>query len=216
MQALLRPPADPSTALDAGHLAERFGLFMIILLGEIVVSVGGAAIETPGRTSRYWAGLVAGLVLAAALWWAYFTVAAEINEHVLRVSGGNPALAYGLYAAGHIPPAFGLLSVAAGVALSLVDDPPRAVPWLVAGGMALFLAGSRAIVVFGRRRGRLLQPLVLAGTVCLGLLGRWLGASGLLVVAAAWAVGVGALASLQGPAFLRRIIEDPMELFRSR
>jgi len=214
MQALLRPPTDPSAALDAGHLAERFGLLMIILLGEIVVSVGGAAIQAPGRTPQFWSGLVAGLVLAAALWWAYFTVAAEINEYVLRVSGGNPGLAYGLYAGGHIPPAFALLSVAAGVALSLVDHPPRAAPWLVAGGMALFLAGSRVVLIFGRRRGQMLQPLVLAGTVCLGLLGRWIGAPGVLVVAAVWAVGLGALVSRQGPEFLRRVIADPLVLFR--
>ena len=29
-----------------------------------------------------------------------------ISEYVLRASGGNPAMAYGLYAGGHLGPAF--------------------------------------------------------------------------------------------------------------
>jgi len=63
-------------------------------------------------------------VLAAALWWIYFTSAAEIYERLLGLSGGNPTLAYSLYAAGHVPPAFALLLVAAGVNLSLLEPAP--------------------------------------------------------------------------------------------
>lgn len=40
LREAMNPPEDLDQRLDAPHLAERFGLFMIILLGEIVVSVG--------------------------------------------------------------------------------------------------------------------------------------------------------------------------------
>jgi low temperature requirement protein LtrA len=33
-------PTDPADRLDPHHFAERFGLFLIILLGEVVVSAG--------------------------------------------------------------------------------------------------------------------------------------------------------------------------------
>jgi len=39
----------------------------------------------------------------------------RIYERAAGLSGGNPTLAYSLYAAGHVPPAFALLLVAAPV-----------------------------------------------------------------------------------------------------
>jgi hypothetical protein len=94
--AMFKPPADPASRVDAAHLSECFGLMMMILLGEVVVAVAASAAGVPVHGSRYWLGLLAGLVLAAALWWIYFTAAAPISEYVLRASGGNPAMAYGL------------------------------------------------------------------------------------------------------------------------
>src|SRR6185369_8792081 len=76
VQSMMAAPADPELAVNAPHLAERFGLFMIILLGEIVISVGTAAIVVEHRGVSYWLGLTFGLILAAALWWIYFTSAA--------------------------------------------------------------------------------------------------------------------------------------------
>ena len=38
-------PDDPTEALDAHHFAERFGLFLIILLGEVVVEAGQASVD---------------------------------------------------------------------------------------------------------------------------------------------------------------------------
>ncbi len=72
-----------------------------------MITVGGAVLERPSDDAGYWLVLVGGLVLAGALWWIYFTSAAEIYERLLGLSGGNPAFAYSLYAGGHVPPAFG-------------------------------------------------------------------------------------------------------------
>jgi low temperature requirement protein LtrA len=185
----LRPPSDPTRAVDAGHLAERFGLFMIILLGEIVITVGRSALDQEERGMAYWLGLCGGLVLAGGLWWIYFTSAADINERLLTASGGNPLLANTLYAGGHLVPAFSLVVVAAGVSLSLHPDAPRAASWLVAGGIAAYLAGTRAFSAMARwgyTTGA--RIVVVAATAALGLLGNVVSPHLVVVAAACWVV----------------------------
>ena len=46
-------PADPSAALDPHHFAERFGLFLL-LLGEVVVEAGQAAVDGDVATTAVW------------------------------------------------------------------------------------------------------------------------------------------------------------------
>jgi low temperature requirement protein LtrA len=215
-KAMLQPPSDPSHAVDAAHLAERFGLMMIILLGEIVVAVGASAVEVPERGWTYWIGLLGGLVLAAALWWIYFDAAAPISEYVLKASGGNPAMAYGLYAGGHLSPAFALLAVAAGVSLALHGEAADAAPWLVTGGVAAYLAGSRALVTPAQVRfGRLLRLLILAATVALALLAQLISAAGVVLVVAVWAAAIGAFVSWRLPQRMAQVTSDPLSYLRS-
>ncbi|MDQ2706162.1 MAG: low temperature requirement protein A [Actinomycetota bacterium] len=60
----------PHRAYDAGHIAERYGLFTLIVLGEsVVVTVSG--MNTKGNFA---AAVVAvfGFVLAVTIWWVYF------------------------------------------------------------------------------------------------------------------------------------------------
>jgi low temperature requirement protein LtrA len=130
-------PADPREALDPHHFAERFGLFLIILLGEVVVEAGQASVDGHVATAAGWAALVAAMILAAALWWVYFDSAAEINLKVLELSGGSPTMARAIFAVGHMLPAFALLITAAGVGLLLEEDPPRIAYWLACVGVGI-------------------------------------------------------------------------------
>ena len=132
-------PDRPGEALDPHHFAERFGLFLIILLGEVVVEAGQAAVAATSRPGG-WAALVAAMVLAAALWWLYFDSAAEINLKVLELSGGSPTMARAIFAVGHMLPAFALLITAAGVGLLLEEDPPRIAYWLACVGIGIYVA----------------------------------------------------------------------------
>jgi low temperature requirement protein LtrA len=157
-------PADPSEALDAHHFAERFGLFIIILLGEVVVQAGQASAGAHAPTTSGWAALVAAMVLAAGLWWVYFDSAARINLKILDLSGGSPTMAKAIFAVGHMLPAFALLITAAGAGLLLGPDPPRLAYWLACIGVGIYLAGTR---VFMRSRGRadhVLRLVVLIAT----------------------------------------------------
>jgi low temperature requirement protein LtrA len=212
---LLTPPRQQNRAVDSAHLSERFGLFMILLLGELVITVGGAVLERPSDDLGYWLVLVSGLVLAGALWWIYFTSAAEIYERLLGLSGGNPALAYSLYAAGHLPPAFALLMIAAGVNLSLQAPAPTAAAWFVTAGLTIYLIGTRVFAAGPRRWYlALLRVAVLAATVCLALVDRLLPAPGVVAVVAVWAIGAAAMAGRVRHRALDRLGDTPAEFLR--
>jgi low temperature requirement protein LtrA len=213
---LLAPPRDPNLAVDSAHLAERFGLFMILLLGELVITVGTAALERPADDVAYWTALVAGLVMAGALWWLYFSSAARIYERMLDLSGGNPALAYSLYAVGHLFPAFALLLIAAGVNLSLHESPPQAAAWFTTAGLTMYLAGTRVFSMGARPRwySGLARIAVLAATVCLAFLGRVLPAPAVVAVIAAWAVVSTVVAAGIRHRALDRMGGDPVAFLR--
>jgi low temperature requirement protein LtrA len=57
------------------HVAERFGLFTLILLGESILASATAIIAALGDTEHL-AGLIvvaiSGLIVVAAMWWVYF------------------------------------------------------------------------------------------------------------------------------------------------
>ncbi|MEO5919651.1 MAG: low temperature requirement protein A [Pseudolysinimonas sp.] len=58
-----------------GHIAERYGLFVIILLGEgVLAATNGvqAALAASGLTGSLVVVGLAGLVILVALWWIYF------------------------------------------------------------------------------------------------------------------------------------------------
>jgi len=84
-----------STAWHPHHIAERYGLFVIILLGESVLA------STVGVQSSLQAGIsvdlvviaLAGLVLLFALWWLYFSEPA--GEGLERNRGRSFLWGYG-------------------------------------------------------------------------------------------------------------------------
>ncbi len=157
-------PEDPSEALDAHHFAERFGLFLIILLGEVVVEAGQASVNGNATDTAGWAVLVAAMVLAAALWWVYFDSAAAINLKVLELSGGSPTMARAIFAVGHMLPAFALLIIAAGVGLLLEDDPPQIAYWLACVGIGIYLMGTRVFLFSSSRVPGFFRALLLIAT----------------------------------------------------
>jgi low temperature requirement protein LtrA len=64
-----------STSWHAHHIAERYGLFTIILLGESVFAASTgvqAAFEQGGLGASFVTIAVGGLVLLFGLWWLYF------------------------------------------------------------------------------------------------------------------------------------------------
>jgi low temperature requirement protein LtrA len=73
------------TPWHPGHIAERYGEFTIIVLGEVVAAIATAMQEAVGHSGPS-PGLIiaaaAGLLLVFALWWSYFkhSAAEEIQQ----------------------------------------------------------------------------------------------------------------------------------------
>jgi len=157
--------------VSPGHFAERFSLIVIIALGESIVAIG------TGLHGELDAGTIAaallGLVLAFALWWAYFDVVALAAERRFRSSEGYERLriARDSYSYLHLPMIAGIVLVALGVKKTLgdVDEPLKTIPSVALfGGVAMYYAGHLG---FRLRNVRTLnRPRLVALVVCLALI----------------------------------------------
>jgi len=163
-------PENPEETLDPHHFAERFGLFLIILLGEVVVEAGQASVDGHVASFDGWMALVAAMILAASLWWLYFDSAAAMNLRVFELSGGSPTMAKALYAVGHMVPCFALLLVASGVGLLLEEDPPKLAFTMPAIGIGIYLLGTRVFLAAKTHAARVLRLLLLIAIFSLGRL----------------------------------------------
>ena len=129
--------------VHAGHFAERFGLIMIIALGESLVAIGVGASEGE-LTAGVIAAVVLGVTVACAMWWAYFDVVAVMAERKLHEAQGGARIrmARDSYAYLHLPMIAGVVLFALGVkkTVSGFDDALKAVPAAaLCGGVALYL-----------------------------------------------------------------------------
>ncbi len=135
--------------VSASHFAERFGLIVIIALGESIVAVG-AGLEGDALTGGVIVAAVAGLALAAAMWWAYFDVVALVAERKLaeadgiernRLARDSWGVLHGLLIAGIILTALGVKKTVGDVDVALKAVPAVA----LCGGVAIYLLGHVAI-----------------------------------------------------------------------
>ena len=129
--------------ISPGHFAERFGLIIIIALGESVVAIGVGA-SGPRLATGVAVAAVLAIAVVAALWWAYFDVVAIVAERRFRRSDGEERirLARDSYTYLHLPMIAGIVLLALGIKKTLahVDSPLDAMPAVALyGGTALYL-----------------------------------------------------------------------------
>jgi low temperature requirement protein LtrA len=120
-----------------GSLVERFGLFVIIVLGEVVVGVvdGLSAAERDARTT------VVGM-LALGFWSTYFDV---IGERLPR----NHARSLAGWLIGHLPLTLAIAAAGAGM-VGLIEHAadartPAGFAWLLSGSVATTLIACAAL-----------------------------------------------------------------------
>jgi low temperature requirement protein LtrA len=136
-------------SVSAEHFAERYGLIVIIALGESIVAIGiGAAGIELGPTVVLAA--IFGIALACAFWWAYFDVVALVARRKLVEEHGHDRarLARDAFSYLHLPLFAGIVLIALGLkkVLAHVDDPLETVPAAaLCGGVALYLLSHDAI-----------------------------------------------------------------------
>jgi low temperature requirement protein LtrA len=126
------------------HFAERFALFVIITLGESIVTIGAGA-----GTHPHGAVLIAvalAFVLTVLLWWAYFDVVSTAAERRLgRAQRAERAiLARDAYTYIHFVMVLGIVGFAVG-SKKLVEQPTHhlttASAFALCGGIAIYLLG---------------------------------------------------------------------------
>ncbi|MGI9187325.1 MAG: low temperature requirement protein A [Gaiellales bacterium] len=95
------------------HFAERYGLIIIIALGEAIIATGIASISAT-LTLHVAVPIVIAFALTAAIWWAYFRSVAGPVEHAIAAAAParQPALARDVYSYLHLLPVIGIFLMA--------------------------------------------------------------------------------------------------------
>ena len=140
-----------------GHFAERHGLILIVALGESIVALGVGAAQLPVSWPIV-SGSIAGLVLSATLWWAYFDITALQGEHALanEPEVTRPRLARDAYSFLHFPLLTGVVVLALGLKKVLeyvgdteqhqLSDPLTGIGlYALFGGVVMYLLGHVAV-----------------------------------------------------------------------
>jgi low temperature requirement protein LtrA len=158
--------------VSPAHFAERFGLIVIIALGESIVAIGVGAEGIDLGTSVVIAAVL-GVALSAALWWAYFDVVAVAAERRFTRARGHARIlmARDAYSYLHLPMIAGIILVALGIKKTIghVDDPLKTVPAAaLLGGVAMYYGSHVAFRL--RNMGTVNAPRVLAALACIALI----------------------------------------------
>jgi low temperature requirement protein LtrA len=160
-----------------GHFAERYGLIVIIALGESLIAVGVGVTHLPLTVPTVAAALL-GLAVSVALWWLYFDVVAPVAERVLRSATGTDRvrLARDSYTYLHFPMVAGVIYLALGLKKvaqyvgdaphhGLADPLPATALWSLYGGVAAYLIGHLAFRM--RNVGSLNRPRAVVAVLLL-------------------------------------------------
>jgi low temperature requirement protein LtrA len=156
--------------VSPAHFVERFGLIIIIALGESIVAIGVGAAGLPLDAGRI-AAAILGITIVAALWWSYFDWVVFVAQATLaELTGARRAvLARDAYSYLHLPMVGGIVLFAFGLKTTLADvgDSLGDVPALgLCGGVALYLIAHVALrlrIGGGLGRGRPVASVLLLG-----------------------------------------------------
>ena len=202
--ALRTMRAQLGNRLATPSLVERFGLLVILVLGEVVAgAINGMADHRPISGVTVLAGSL-GVLIAASLWWLYFELVSA------RMHRGERGLGW-LY--GHLPLIVGIIGAGGAVRAVIAESGEPladATRWLLVGSVSLTLAGivllTRTLALDADQLGtsRTLRRTLLPAAGVIAALGftRW-GSVGILVSITAVSTGLVTL-SIRG--WLERVL----------
>ena len=181
--------------LHIEHLPERFGLFVILVLGEAVGGVVRGVHDASWARDAILLGLL-GFVVTAGLWWIYFDISADQSADRLEEAEDGPGGSseavdqrHDLFVYGHLPMTLGIVLAGVGIeelALHPKEPLPSPYGWLLAAGVATFLIGIAMVVGGTARSWPSVWPWPLAALPLVPLVAALplLTSTGLLVAAA--------------------------------
>jgi low temperature requirement protein LtrA len=154
------------------HFVERYGLIIIIALGESIVALGVGAAGAPFDAGVITAALLA-LTVSACVWWSYFDWLVIVGHATLLEATGveRALLARDVYAYLHMPMLGGIVLFAFGLRTTVADvgNPLATVPAVgLCGGIALYFAAHvvlRLRVHGGWGRGRPIATVLLLALI---------------------------------------------------
>lgn len=165
----LKSVEDEKLHLSGEHLAERCALFVIICLGETILTTGRTAAEymSSGITFVVFCCAFSSTVL---MWWIYFHHGQEQASEKAEESSDTEKIAQNLFNYGHLPIVAGIILTAVGEDFSMSHSHEEATlrySLAIIGGPALFLAGNIGVKV----ASSYVRPIShFAGIIALGIL----------------------------------------------
>ena len=204
--------APEAWAVGTEHFAERFGLFVIIALGETIVLTGATTSDLELDAARVVAFCMAFLA-TAALWWLYFTSVARIAQRSLELSVNRTLLARDAYTYLHVVLVAGVIVSAVGDELVIAhptDVLPGSEVAAIVAGPAIYLLAHALIRL--RMTGSMSRKRLLGALACLaaGIVGLFVPA--LVLAALLIAVLVAVIGSEYAAAARRRARGEPSPL----
>jgi low temperature requirement protein LtrA len=129
---------------DAGHLTERFGLFVLIAIGESIVAIGVPVANAGTAVGLDTLAAVGGaFLLCCGLFWVYFHFANDAMRHALTIAPTQLTITRHVLSYGHVVFIAAVVAIAVGME-ETVAAPGHHLSWAYAGflfgGTALFLA----------------------------------------------------------------------------
>lgn len=139
---------------DVPHMAERYGLFTIIVMGEAFVKVISSAPGEPLYAQTLALGAL-GLVIVGAIWWLYFD---SVAGSPVKPVGRAPYI----WIYSHLPLAIGLTAFGVGIKKVIFIHGSEGLPekyrLLVGGALVIYLVFGALIDRVTMRSGALLPP----------------------------------------------------------
>lgn len=180
---------------QVSHMDERFGLFVIIVLGEAVIAVVSGVASSNWVLPAVLSGL-GGFILAGTTWWMYFSHAERSAINAALRSDWRGLLRSFAYGYSHFFVFAGITAAGVGIEAAILAEEPLHLPERVAlaGGVAMFLFGVTSVQrnALHPIGARLTRARIIGGLICVALipLGGMLPASALIGVLVATMLGL--------------------------
>ncbi|MEH3108540.1 MAG: low temperature requirement protein A [Agrobacterium cavarae] len=145
----IRAHDDEQILLSGEHLAERCALFVIICLGETILTTGKTATEYMNSGLTF-VVFCAAFLSTVIMWWIYFHHGQEQASEKAEETAEPEKIVQNLFNYGHLPIVAGIILTAVGEDFSLSNsqDPATLRESLaIMGGPILFLLGNIGVKV---------------------------------------------------------------------